>query len=106
MTEPTGAQTQVFFEIQGTTITALVDGTTLPRVGDRFVCEISPTEFMCSKNRLASEFRSFFPKRGDRANWRFPASRLPHMPTSPIGLSALLHNWTQSTALMTTGCTT
>jgi multiple sugar transport system ATP-binding protein len=42
MTEPTGAQTLVFFEIQGTTITALVDGNILPRVGDQFVCEISP----------------------------------------------------------------
>ncbi|MDB5529463.1 MAG: ugpC 3 [Devosia sp.] len=42
MTEPTGAQTLVYFDVGGTLVTALVEGDTPLRVGDQFACGVNP----------------------------------------------------------------
>jgi multiple sugar transport system ATP-binding protein len=42
MTEPTGAQTLVYFDVGGTLVTALVEGDTPLRVGEQFACAVNP----------------------------------------------------------------
>ena len=42
MTEPTGAQTLIYFDVDGTLVTALVEGDVMLNVGDQFSCNVAP----------------------------------------------------------------